>query len=99
MATVGWSNALERLRVVGREGSLTLKALRTSKLSMVGLILLLVFVAIALLAPVISLQHPTYVDVNGVMQQRWPTDTSIALLPPSLAHPFGTDELGVDLWS
>ena len=99
MATVGWSNALERLRVMGREGSLTLKALRTSKLSMVGLVLLLVFVAIALLAPVISLQHPNYVDVNGVLQQRWPTDTSIALQPPSLAHPFGTDELGVDLWS
>jgi peptide/nickel transport system permease protein len=99
MAAVRWGSALERLRVMGREGNLTFKALRTSKLSMAGLFLLLAFVVIALLAPVLSLQHPAYVDVNGVLQERWPIDTGIKLLPPSLQHPFGTDELGVDLFS
>ncbi len=99
MAAVRWGSTLERLRVIGREGNLTLKALRTSKLSMAGLILLLAFVVIAVLAPFIALQHPTYVDVNGAVQERWPLDTSIALLPPSLQHPFGTDEVGVDLFS
>jgi len=99
MAAVRWSNAFERLRVMGREGNLTLKALRTSKLSMAGLFILLAFVAIALLAPWISIVHPTFVDVNGAIQQRWPTDLGIALEPPSFQHPFGTDELGVDLFS
>lgn len=99
MAAVRWSNAFERLRVMGRESSLTFRALRTSKLSMAGLFILLAFVVIALIAPLISSVHPTYVDVNGVLQQRWPTDLGIALQPPSLAHPFGTDELGVDLFS
>jgi peptide/nickel transport system permease protein len=99
MAAARWSSAVERLRVMGREGNLTFKALRTSKLSMVGLFLLLAFVVIALLAPFIALQHPTYVNVNGALQQRWPTDTNIALLPPSSQHLFGTDELGTDLFS
>ncbi len=99
MAAARWGSATERLRVMGREGNLTFRALRTSKLSMVGLILLLAFVVIALLAPFIALQHPVYVNVNGALQQRWPTDTNIALLPPSLQHLFGTDELGTDLFS
>lgn len=99
MAAARWGSAVERLRVMGREGNLTLKALRTSKLSMVGLILLLAFVVIALLAPFLALQHPVYVNVNGALQQRWPTDTNNALLAPSLQHPFGTDELGTDLFS
>lgn len=99
MAAVRWSNTFERLRVMGRESNLTLRALRTSKLSMAGLFLLLALVVVALIAPLISIVHPTYVDVNGVLQQRWPTDLAIALEPPSLQHPFGTDEIGVDLFS
>lgn len=99
MAAVRSNTMLQRLRVMGRESSLTLRALKTSKLSMAGLVLLLAFVVIALIAPFIASQHPAYVNVNGVLQQRWPTDTNFALLPPSPQHPFGTDELGVDLFS
>ena len=99
MATARWSNALERLRVMGRESSLTFKAFRTSRLSMAGLLLLLAFVVIALIAPFIASVHPTYVMVNGTPQERWPTDLSSGLQSPSLKHPFGTDELGIDLFS
>jgi peptide/nickel transport system permease protein len=61
----------ERLRVIGREGNLTFRALRTSRLSMAGLFILLALAVVALLAPVIASQHPAYVDVNGQIQQRW----------------------------
>ncbi len=99
MAVSRWTSTAQRLRVMGRESSLTFRALKTSKLSMAGLILLLAFVVIAVAAPLLASQHPTYVNVNGVLQQRWAQEPGGALEPPSLQHPFGTDELGVDLFS
>ncbi len=38
---------------------------------MAGLFILLALVVIALAAPLIASQHPTYVNVNGQVQQRW----------------------------
>ncbi len=56
-------------------------------LSVVGLAVILALGAIALLAPVISPYEPTKINVYNVLS------------PPSSAHPFGTDELGRDLFS
>lgn len=56
-------------------------------LSVIGLAVILALGAIALLAPVISPYEPTKINVYNVLS------------PPSSAHPFGTDELGRDLFS
>ena len=76
---------------------------RKNPLAMIGLILILAVVAMAFLAPYLAIQQPTYVDINGVLQQRWafhdsPGDYQV-FLAPSLAHPFGTDEFGTDWYS
>lgn len=88
-----------RLRVLGRETSLTLKALRTSKLSIAGLVVLLLIAVVAVAAPLIAIQHPAIVMVQGQAQQRWPENLASTLQPPSWQHPFGTDEYGTDIFS
>lgn len=52
-----------------------------------GLAILGAFVAMALLAPLIAPYDPIY------------QDTAVKLQPPSLAHPFGTDNFGRDVLS
>jgi peptide/nickel transport system permease protein len=80
---------------------------RKNVLAVLGLVLILAVVAIAFLAPYLSIEHPTYVNINGQIQQRWqfhdlcspqPVDCEV-FLPPSLAHPFGTDNFGEDWYS
>ncbi|MCF8066729.1 MAG: ABC transporter permease, partial [Desulfarculaceae bacterium] len=57
------------------------------RLAMVGLLVVLVLLVVAALAPWLTVHNPNAIDVEGI------------LLPPSLSHPFGTDELGRDVFS
>jgi len=52
-----------------------------------GLVTVLVFFVISISAPVLAPYDPTAIDVANI------------LAPPSLAHPFGMDELGRDVLS
>lgn len=52
-----------------------------------GLVIVLFFIIVAVLAPYISPYDPTAIDLNNV------------LAPPSTQHFFGTDELGRDVFS
>lgn len=44
---------------------------RKNALAVLGLVLILAVITIALLAPFLAVQQPTYVDINGQLQQRW----------------------------
>jgi peptide/nickel transport system permease protein len=77
---------------------------RRSLLSMVGLILILILLFVALFAPLLASQHPTYVEVQTEQgttrsEERWDINFSQKLQPPSLQHPFGTDDYGRDIFS
>jgi peptide/nickel transport system permease protein len=56
-------------------------------LAVAGSVVVILLFAISLLAPLIAPYTPDTIDVNAILQE------------PSLAHPFGTDELGRDLLS
>jgi len=70
-----------------------------SYLSMIGLIIILIVVAIAALAPFIAPYHPNFQTVDGQKQEFWPVTTADQLVSPSSKHWFGTDTLGRDLYS
>jgi peptide/nickel transport system permease protein len=61
--------------------------MRTQPLAVVGIFLLTVFVLAALFAPLLSRQTPETLNLSA------------RLLAPNLYHPFGTDELGRDVFS
>ena len=61
------------------------RQLRKHRTALLGLIVLGGFLVLTTLAPVILPYDPNMADLDHV------------LLPPSLAHPFGTDHLGRDL--
>jgi peptide/nickel transport system permease protein len=60
---------------------------RSNKLAATGVVLVVIFVLCALLAPWIAPQDPAYIDLPN------------RLASPSSAHWFGTDELGRDILS
>jgi len=64
-----------------------LPRLREKPLAMAGLWVILFLFAVSLLAPVIAPYDPADLDLYRVLS------------PPSLAHPFGTDDLGRDVLS
>jgi len=64
-----------------------LKRLLANRLAVAGALVVGVLVAVAALAPLIAPHDPYDVDVTAI------------LLPPSPEHPFGTDELGRDVFS
>jgi peptide/nickel transport system permease protein len=70
------------------------RGLRESKAGAVGWVLLLAFVATALLAPVLGLDDPS----RSNLRARLGPPTWTALLSPG-AHPLGTDQLGRDMLS
>ncbi|HYM40234.1 MAG TPA: ABC transporter permease [Thermoplasmata archaeon] len=80
---------------------------RKNVLAVLGLVLIIVVIALAFLAPYLSLQQPQYANIGGDLQQRWTTHDSCFQAPfdcqiflaPSLQHPFGTDNFGVDWYS
>ncbi len=61
--------------------------LRANRLAMAGLVVVLTLLVVAFLAPWLTTHDPNAIDVDAI------------LLPPSLSHPFGTDELGRDVFS
>lgn len=62
-----------------------LRRLGRNKIAVAGLVILLAMVASSLVAPAILPYNPNSADLDN------------ALHPPTLAHPFGTDQLGRDL--
>ncbi len=60
---------------------------RRNRLSVTGLVVIVLLACIAVLAPLIAPFTPTEIDVYN------------ALSPPNFSHPFGTDELGRDVLS
>lgn len=64
-----------------------MKELFKNKLFLFGSIIILFFILLALFAPFLTEYNPTDVNVEEI------------LLPPSLKHPMGTDELGRDVFS
>jgi peptide/nickel transport system permease protein len=73
-----------------RSLKLTAYTLGRSPLSVVGFLLVSLFLGIALIGPLI-ITHPG--DVTGAVHM------DRKLQPPSQAYPFGTDEMGRDLYS
>jgi peptide/nickel transport system permease protein len=77
---------------------------RKSLLSMIGLTLITILLLVALFAPLLASEHPSYVEVSTeqgttTVEERWVIHFDKKLLPPSLEHPFGTDDYGHDLFS
>jgi peptide/nickel transport system permease protein len=63
------------------------RQLKRSPLSLVGILMILLLVAVSLLAPVLANHDPMSVDLRR------------QLLPPSGANFFGTDSAGMDIYS
>jgi len=73
----------------------TLHLIRKSPLTLVGLGLLILIFLVAIFAPYLAIDHPVY--IGG--QQTWMSNFKEAFKPPSMKHPFGTDDMGHDLYS
>jgi peptide/nickel transport system permease protein len=63
------------------------QTLSVNRLAMAGLLVVVCLVLVAALAPWMAPCDPNQIDVKSI------------LLPPSWGHPFGTDELGRDVFS
>ncbi len=63
------------------------RGLRKNPLGIIGLATVIFFILVALLAPQLAPYNPTLVHLSD------------RLLPPSRAHPFGTDGVGLDVFS
>ncbi|MCL6444586.1 MAG: ABC transporter permease [Alicyclobacillus sp.] len=61
--------------------------LRRNKLAMVGFIIITFMILCAIFAPLLTPYKPNDIDFANMLQ------------PPSWSHPFGTDELGRDVFS
>lgn len=68
-------------------GQSLLEMLKTNRAALIGLIIIVIIALSALLAPVIAPYDPTAIDLTN------------CLSGPSLAHPFGTDEIGRDVFT
>jgi peptide/nickel transport system permease protein len=66
---------------------MVVRALRQEPIALVGLFIGAGWLALALLAPILPLEDPNFVQLNRKLQ------------PPSWSHPFGTDDVGRDLVS
>ncbi|UNQ73533.1 nickel transporter permease [Infirmifilum sp. NZ] len=85
---------LKRRRGAGQrrsERKLILRILMGSPAGVAGLVLSLLFIVLGVVGPHITPYDPILIDFAKVNQLR--------LQPPSLAHPFGTDEFGRDMLS
>ncbi|MDA0186349.1 MAG: ABC transporter permease [Proteobacteria bacterium] len=73
--------------VLPRRQSRVWRKFRKNKAALLGGILVAFFVIVALLAPIVPIPGPTETDWGAVRKA------------PSVAHPFGTDEIGRDVLS
>lgn len=64
-----------------------INAFKNNKLALISLIFILIIILAAIFAPYIAPYNPDKINVNAI------------LLPPSFAHPLGTDQLGRDALS
>ncbi|MCD6095205.1 MAG: ABC transporter permease [Thermoprotei archaeon] len=83
--------ASERRSRTLSELKLMFNVLRRSPTGVLGLILTISFLVIGIIGPYITPYNPIFIDFKNMHKLR--------LLPPSLKHPFGTDEFGRDLFS
>jgi peptide/nickel transport system permease protein len=81
------SESLAEAKPARSEWARTWAALRRNRGAMIGLAIIVVLVLCALFAPQISPHDPTMMGAGGSLE------------PPSLAHPFGTDNFGRDVFS
>ncbi|MGA2462330.1 MAG: ABC transporter permease [Candidatus Bathyarchaeia archaeon] len=72
-----------------------IRFLRSNLLAAVGLTIITALIVLAIGAPYISVQHP----VSHGGGERWVMSFTDVLQPPSWVHPFGTDDLGHDIFS
>ena len=82
--------AIPHVQVVGQHDTLFRLALRRfvrHRLALIGVGILVVILALAILAPFLTPYSPEVLDLQSIR------------LPPSAAHPLGTDTLGFDVWS
>lgn len=63
------------------------KRFLVNKLALIGLVVVCLLGVASVLAPIISPYNPTAIDLDNVLS------------PPSIKHPFGTDDLGRDVMS
>ena len=70
-----------------RLATVTWRRFKHNRLAFSGACLVITLVAIAFLAPLLAPYNPTAIDIKNVLS------------PPSIAHPFGTDDLGRDVMS
>jgi len=73
-----------------------LKLMTSNKESIVGFAIIMIFVITAIVMEVATLLN---IQVTPYPANPLPNQASAILLPPSLAHPFGTDNLGRDVFS
>lgn len=64
-----------------------INAFKNNKLALISLAFILIVILAAIFAPYIAPYNPDKINVNSI------------LLPPSFAHPLGTDQLGRDVLS
>ena len=82
--TRGWASMADRTDVLWRSHGRTRRSTRTVRVAVSAVIAAAVVLAVLLVPPLAQL------DEQAV-------DLSVKLQPPSLAHPFGTDDVGRDL--
>ncbi|MBR6848958.1 MAG: D,D-dipeptide ABC transporter permease, partial [Lachnospiraceae bacterium] len=82
-------NFIENMKPKWKSFRESMYLLAKNKLSLVAFIIIILFIGMAIFAPVIA---PYPEDVYS-------THISEKLLPPSAAHLMGTDELGRDVFS
>lgn len=75
-----------------------------SPLAVTGLIIILIVILSAIFAPWLAVQHPlkyedSWVGVFPYHVEIWPIVPEEKNLPPSLEHPFGTNDFGRDIFS
>jgi len=73
-----------------KEAAITFRILRSSKITIAGMVIVVTFVALAIS---LWLTNDAFLPYSPYLF------TSALLHPPSLAHPFGTDNLGRDVFS
>lgn len=85
------SNAFRSAGSIIYDWRLAFEVIKRSPLTMTGLIIVVGFIVLGAIGPYIAPYNPIEIDFSSIALKR--------LQPPSLQHPFGTDEYGRDLFS